>query len=393
MDGILKGVRILDFGRYIAGPFCAAMLGDLGADVIRVERPGGGEDRGVYPVTEGGDGALFLQCNRNKRGVTLDVKTDGGREVLSRLVASSDVVVANLPASGLRDMGLSYDQLTPIRADIILTGISAFGAAGPYADKVGFDGVGQAMSGASHLSGFDQPTKSFASWVDMSTAMLAAFATLAAVHERSRSGQGQEVHTSLFAAALTVMNFPLIEQDLSGVDRERTGNRGQSGAPADFFQTLDGWIVVQVIGDPLFRRWARLMGEDHWLTDASFAGDAARAANAAVLSERTGRWCGERTTQRALDELAAARIPAGPVLSPREVLADPQVSGSGLMTPMDYPGAPAPVSLALRATDFSRTPPRLWRRAPQAGEHTAEVLGELGFALSEIEALRRDRAI
>lgn len=384
-NSVLRGVRVLDLGRYIAGPFCAAMLGDLGADVIRIERPGGGEDRTVYPVSDSGDGALFLQSNRNKRAIALDLKSSSARAVFERLVESADVVVANMPVSALRELKLDYESLCAIRPDIILTTISAFGHEGPQRDLPGFDGVGQAMSGAPFLSGFDQPTKSFASWVDMTSAMLAAFSTLAAIHERARSGRGQEVRASLLGSALAVMNFPLIEQQLGGADRERSGNRAQSGAPADFFQTRDGWIAVQVIGDPLFRRWTELVGAKQMREDPRFADDAARSQNGALLSARMAEWTALRTTEEALAALAQARIPAGPVLSPRAVMAHEQVKACGVWEEMAFPGAPMNVPLALRAVDLSRTGPKLTRRAPLAGEHTAEILSELGLAPNALD--------
>jgi crotonobetainyl-CoA:carnitine CoA-transferase CaiB-like acyl-CoA transferase len=375
--GILDGVTVLDFGRYIAGPLACAMLGDLGADVIRVERIGGAEDRQLYPVTDGGEGALFLQVNRNKRSLAIDVKSPEGQEIIKRLVRKSGIVIANLPESGLKELSIDFDSLKAIRDDVILVAVSAFGPTGPYADKVGFDGVGQAMSGAVHLSGFQQPTKSFASWVDFTTAQLAAFGALAAIHERSRSGRGQRVDTSLFGAALTVMNFPLIEQALTGADRERSGNRGQSGAPADIFQTRDGWVAIQVLGDAIFRRWCRLMGEAHWLTDARFQTDGARSENAAELCERTALWCASLTTQGALEQLSRARIPAGPVLSPREALSNPQVVDGGLLESIDYPGLAGPIPLVI-GLRLSETATQIRRRPPLAGEHNDELLNEIG---------------
>lgn len=374
--GVLDGVTVLDFGRYIAGPLACAMLGDLGADVIRIERVGGAEDRQLYPVTEDGEGALFLQVNRNKRSLAMDVKSPGGQEVLRRLVRKSGIVVANLPEAGLKDLGIDYESLKAIREDVILVAVSAFGPEGPYADKVGFDGVGQAMSGAVHLSGFERPTKSFASWVDFTTAQLAAFGALAAIHERTRSGRGQRVDTSLFGAALTVMNFPLIEQALTGADRERNGNTGQSGAPADIFQTRDGWVAIQVLGEGIFRRWARLMGEDRWLSDPRFATDGLRSANAGVLCERTGRWCADLTTEEALDALASARVPAGPVLSPRQALEHRQVREGGMLKGMSYPGLEGEIPLVI-GLRMSGAPVDIHRRPPLAGEHTDEILRQL----------------
>ena len=188
MPGVLEGIRVLDFGRYIAGPYCAALLAEQGAEVIRIEKREGSEDRFQAPVSETGDGALFLQMNRNKLGLTLDPMSADGQQVVRKLVATADIVVANLPPQTLLEMRLDYASLTAVKPDIILTTVTAYGRGGPYSDRVGFDGIGQAMSGAAYLSGFDRPTKSFASWVDMMSASLAAFGTLAAIHEHVRTG-------------------------------------------------------------------------------------------------------------------------------------------------------------------------------------------------------------
>ena len=192
MGGVLEGIRVLDFGRYIAGPFCAALLGDLGADVIRVERVDGGEDRVVQPVTGDGMGAMFLQVNRNKRSLTLNPVKAEGRDVVRRLVATADIVVANLPPPTLTQMGLDYETLRSIKPDIILTTVNAFGSGGPWSDKVGFDGLAQAASGNLHMSGTaDQPTRAFAPYVDFGTASLSALATMAALRHRDLTGEGQ----------------------------------------------------------------------------------------------------------------------------------------------------------------------------------------------------------
>jgi crotonobetainyl-CoA:carnitine CoA-transferase CaiB-like acyl-CoA transferase len=218
--------------------------------------------------------------------------------------------------------------------------------------------------------------------------MLSAFGTLAALQERTRTGRGQEVRSSLLGTALTTFNWLLMEEALTGVGREAHGNRSHSGAPADFFRTRDGWITIQVIGDPLFRRWAALVGEPEWLSDERFASDAARAKNGAVLSERTARWCENLSTAEAIAALERARIPAGPILSPRQVLADPHVRETNMLTPMAYPGLEAPAPLVFAGLQLSLTPSGLTRRAPQLGEHTAEVLTSLGYSGAEIEALR-----
>ena len=398
--GILAGIRVLDFGRYIAGPYCAALLGDLGAEVIRIEKREGSEDRFVQPIVpgaaagEGGEGAMFLQMNRNKLGLTLDPMTETGRGIVRRLVATADVVVANLPPATLKAMGLDYESLCAVRPNIILTTVSAFGHGGPYSERTGFDGVAQSMVGAAYLTGHpDEPVKSYAPWVDFGTASLAAFGTLAALMERARSGKGQIVEGALLSTALAFFNFHLIEQELRKINRVAIGNKSPYAGPADIVRTKDGWILVQVIGMPLFRRWAKLMGEDHWLTDPRFSDDSSRGEHGAILSERTARWAEGLTTAEALAALEKARIPAGPVLSPQQALDDPHIQAMHYLHPLSYPGLPGPAPVMETPVRLSRTPGELRGRAPLLGEHTQAILGELGYEPAEIEAFRDEGVI
>ncbi|MCC2109785.1 MAG: CoA transferase, partial [Hyphomicrobiales bacterium] len=347
MGGILEGIRVLDFGRYIAGPYCATLLAEFGADVIRVERRAGSEDRYVTPVGEDGAGALFLQVNRNKKSVTLDPMKPEGQEVLKKLVATADVVVANLPKQTLEAMRLDYDSLCAIKPDIILTTANAFGDTGPWSDRVGFDGVGQVMSGAVYMTGNgDPPFRAAVNYVDFGTALHCAFGTLAALMERQKSGKGQIVQGALLATALSFTNATLIEQAVISANRVPTGNLGQTTAPSDIYRAKDGWVLTQVTGQPLFNRWAKLMGEDHWLSDPRFSDDLKRGENGPVISERMGHWCAERTVQDAVDTLGQAQIPAAPVLSPQQALDHPHVQAGGFMQEMDYPGLPRPAPIS-----------------------------------------------
>ena len=394
MSKVLKGVKVLDFGRYIAGPFCGTLLGDLGADVIRIEKVDGSEDRFLSPITEDGDGALFMQLARNKRGLTLNPMKPEGREVVKRLVATADVVVANLPPDTLEAMGLDYNSLRAIKPDIILTMISAFGRGGPYSNRVGFDGLGQAMSGNMYMSGTsEQPVKAYAPFIDFGTASLAAFGTMSALFERQKTGRGQIVEGSLFNTALTMMNGTVIEQAAIKANRLATLNRSQTSAPADTFKTKDGWVLVQTVGGPLFKRWADLMGEDHWLDDDRFKTDISRGDNGEIISERLASWCAERTNEEVLAEMEKARIPAGPILSPQQVLEDPHITAKGLFESVEYPGLDTPAPLMKTPVELSETPGEIRSRAPKLGENTDEIMKELGYDQNQIIDLRKKRVI
>src|ERR1051325_7420741 len=251
-SGPLAGIRVIDFGRFIAGPYCAMLLADMGADVIRVDRRQGSEDRYIAAITDNGEGGGFLSFNRNKRNLTLDTAKPESAEIIRRLVKNADVVVANLPMNVLRSMGLDYDSLRASKPDIILARISTFGPDGPYANRVGFDTAAQAMSGAMGLTGFPGaatqehsggpgvPVRDIVPFEDFGTALHTAFGVMVALYHRAQTGQGQIVDGSLLATGITFTQGLLAERAVLGIERRQLGNTSFYTAPSDAYPTKDG---------------------------------------------------------------------------------------------------------------------------------------------------------
>ncbi|MBI1392372.1 MAG: CoA transferase [Alphaproteobacteria bacterium] len=395
---LLEGVEVLDVGRYVAGPYCATLLGYLGARVTRIERRDGGEDRYIAPLfTRGerpGEGGLFMQTGCGKRSVAIDVSKPDGLRILARLAEKSDVVVANATPAALAKLGLDWPAFSARNPRGILVTQTGFGSSGPDAAKGGFDGVAQAMSGAMCLTGTpEHPVKAGAPYADFSTAVFSALGALAALMAREASGAGQHVETSLLGTALAVMNSHLAEQAVTQINRPGTGNRVQTSAPSDVFETLDGHILVHTVGDGIFRRWAKLIGKPALAEQPEYQGDQARGDRRDELCGIMAAWCIERTTDEALSELAKAGVPSGPVLTQQQALDNPQVAAMEFFRMVDFPGLQTQAPVADLPIRFSALAAGIAGRPPLLGEHTREALLEIGYSDQDIDALSRDGVI
>tara|TARA_Y100000590_G_scaffold79329_1_gene88082 strand:+ start:39 stop:914 length:876 start_codon:yes stop_codon:yes gene_type:complete len=291
-------------------------------------------------------------------------------------------------------MGLDYESLKAIKDDVIVSTVTCFGSGGPFSDRVGFDGLAQAMSGAMHMTGPEgQPTRNSTPYVDFCTGSLLAMATLAALRHRDLTGEGQELEGALLKTAVTIANATLIEQDQLQINREASHNQGQTAAPSDTFATLDGLVLVSVIGNYQFARWAKLVGRPELADDPRFQNDEGRGNHRNEICGVMSDWCADKSTDDVLSALADLKIPGAPVLKPQETLDHPHVEALGFLERLSYPTAIKDVPISQFPVSMTGSPGTIRHRSPELGEHTDEVLTELGFSSSEIDDFRSDRIV
>jgi CoA:oxalate CoA-transferase len=397
MEKVLQGIRVLDFSRYAAGPYGAMLLADMGAEVIRVEPPGGGEDRALGPLAPNGEAIVFgMILARNKKGITLNLRSDAGKELLKELVRRSDVVLHNFTSGAPEARLLSYEALKEVNPGIIAVSISGFGNTGPYTQRPCFDSIAQALSGAMSYTGFpgSPPLRAAVAYVDFSTGVYVALGTMFALYYRQRTGEGQGVDLALLDTAVSFVAGlgTASEVKLLNFVRQPIGNYSFY-TYSNTFPTRDGWVMVNVIGEPLWKRFVQLLDKPELAEDPRFQGDMNRFHNRELITAIVSPWMAERSTAEVVRLLEEARVPCGKVNTVAEMVADPQVQAREMLVELEYPEV-GKVPMPGVVPKLSRSPGKVEQRAPRVGEHNEQIYcGLLGLSPAEFARLQEEGVI
>ena len=393
MTGALEGIRVIELGQLIAGPFCGQLLGDMGADVIKVEPPGAGD-----PLREWGQGEHKVQWEviaRNKRSVSANLRDPAGQDLVRRLIASADVLVENFKPGTLEKWGLGPDALRTSNPGLIVARMSGYGQDGPYSNRAGFGGIGEAMGGWRYIVGEPDrpPSRMGISIGDTLTATYGCMGVLAALHHRTRTGEGQVIDAALYESVLQVMEGLVPEYALNGVIRERSGSVLKGIAPSNVYACKDGEYMIGANKDSLWQRLAAAMGQPALGHDPRFATHLARGENQTEIDALIQDWTCTLTVDEVDALMIQHAIPAGRVYRAPEMLADPHFAARGAIVEVETQRF-GPLKMQGVFPRLSATPGEVRRSAPaQVGQHNAEVYGELGLGAAELEELAAKGAI
>ena len=392
LNGPLDGIRVLDLGRYQAGPRCGLMFARLGAEVIKVERPQGDESRANGPFVRG-QSAYWVQYNSGKKSLALELRSEEGKEVLRDLVKVSDVLIQNFRPGIIDVMGFGYDALRALNKRIIMVNVSAYGQYGPYRDRVGFDPIGQAMSGLMSITGQADgpPTRTAATIIDRVTALHATIGALAALREREVSGEGQAIDVCLADTGYTLMEIPLAAYLGEGIMTDRGDTIG-GAAPSNAYECRDGWVFIIALAEDMWLEACKAMGRTDWLNDPGLKTRAGRVTRRDEVEAGVAEWCAGRTVQEVVDACVEVGVPVSPVNDIPGAAKDPHLLDRDIL--MEVPDHKAgTIHVAGKMVKFSRTE-MVVGTTPDIGEHSEGVLRDvLGYDAGRIEALRQSKAL
>ena len=392
--GPLDGVKVFDLTRVLAGPTCVQMLGDLGADIVKIERPGSGDDtRGFTPPVMPGtqESAYFVGVNRNKRSVTLDIATAEGQALALRLIEQSDILVENFKVGALAKYGLGYEQLHARFPRLVYCSITGFGQTGPYAPRPGYDSLIQAMGGVMSLTGEPDglPQKVGVSVADSFAGLYGCIGVLAALRHRDATGQGQQVDIGMLDTHVAWLANQGMNYLATGENPPRLGNQHPNIVPYQVFPTADGYIVLSVANEPTFKRFCEGFGLERLLTDPRFATNEARVANRQLVTDAVTPTMRLHPTTWWVSALEEIKVGCGPINTLEQVFADPQVVAREMVVTMPHPATSEGVKVIANPVRLSETPVTYRAPPPMLGQHTASVLGErLGLSEADVAGLR-----
>ena len=393
MNGPLEGIRVLDLGRYQAGPRCALMFARMGAEVIKVENIGGDESRQNGPRVRG-QSAYWVQYNSGKKSLSINMRSEKGKEVLRELVKVSDVLLQNFRPGTIDIMGFGYDVLKELNPKIIMINVSAYGQYGPNREKVGFDPIGQAMGGLMSLTGYEglPPIKTYFPLIDRITALHACIGALAALREREISGLGQSLEVCLADTGFTVNEIPISAYLGDGQLTERPSQGGGSGIVGGMYETADGYMILAAGNDAMWLRMSEALEKPHWANDERFKTRSQRQANGHLLEDEMAAWFKERKTKYIIDYLSSFSIPCAPVNTTEQAANEPQLHERGILEEVPDPVA-GTMWVTGKMIKFDRTP-MVVGSAPTVGQHTKEILQDLlTYSEDEVTAMVDDKVV
>lgn len=390
----LTGVRVLDLSRFVAGPFCCQILGDHGADVVKVEKPDGEPARRMPPFAQG-ESLYFIAYNGSKRGITINFRSPDGIALLQKLIANADIIVENFRPGTMEKMGVGYERMAAVNSRLIMVSISGFGTHGPYSGRPAFDEIIQSMSGLISMTGEgDGPPMLTGTYVaDFVTGLYGAIGAMAALHLRAQTGRGQWVRTNLLQSLISVLHTSVTRYLATGEAPKRQGNRNPLIAPGNVYRAQDGYVTIECLTQDMWEDLARAIGREDLIGDPRFTDVVSRQRNAEALDGEIQAWMALRTVEQVVSILERHSIPCGPVLDIPALVKDPQFQANQTVVQVEYPGlGPVPVLAPPIRLSEEATPCR--GRPPRLGEHTQEVLSEwLGLSPGDIETLRAGNAL